>query len=360
MGTMHALEARRRGHEVVQLERDVAPRGASRRNFGHLLVSGRAPGEELEAAVRARQRWEEIAAEVPGVGFRRVGTLNVALDDATGAVHEEVAARDDAELRGFRHLTAAEVRELEPSIHGDVRSGLWSDRDARVEPRLAVLALQQHLAAASDGSGGGTYELFTGRAVESIEGTAVVDRTGARHEGDVVVVCTGADHRLHDADGLQRCQLQMFETRPLPTELRVSITDVGSLRYYPAFAGDAVAALDPVDGPAERWRLQLLMVQRLDGSVTVGDTHVYDEPFGFDYDTQPEELLLGRARAVLGRGLPPVVRRWLGVYSKCLDERLVEHRTSTGDGVWSVTGLGGRGMTLSPAVAERTFEEIDR
>jgi len=31
---MHALEARRRGHEVVHLEREPVPRGASVRNFG--------------------------------------------------------------------------------------------------------------------------------------------------------------------------------------------------------------------------------------------------------------------------------------------------------------------------------------
>ena len=34
IGTMHAVEAVRRGHEVVQLERDAEPRRASVRNFG--------------------------------------------------------------------------------------------------------------------------------------------------------------------------------------------------------------------------------------------------------------------------------------------------------------------------------------
>ena len=44
LGTMHAVAARRRGFEVVQLERDAEARGASVRNFGLVWVSGRKAG----------------------------------------------------------------------------------------------------------------------------------------------------------------------------------------------------------------------------------------------------------------------------------------------------------------------------
>ncbi len=47
LGTMHAWSARQRGVQVVQIERDAAPRMASVRNFGLVWVSGRAPGAEL-------------------------------------------------------------------------------------------------------------------------------------------------------------------------------------------------------------------------------------------------------------------------------------------------------------------------
>jgi glycine/D-amino acid oxidase-like deaminating enzyme len=58
---MYALAARRRGFEVVHLEREPAPRGASVRNSGLIWVSGRAAGAELDLALRARARWGEIA-----------------------------------------------------------------------------------------------------------------------------------------------------------------------------------------------------------------------------------------------------------------------------------------------------------
>ena len=61
LGTMHAVEAARRGWEVEQLERDLAPRGASVRNFGLVWVSGRAVGRELTLALRARGEAAEAA-----------------------------------------------------------------------------------------------------------------------------------------------------------------------------------------------------------------------------------------------------------------------------------------------------------
>ena len=81
LGFMHALEARRRGHQVTHLEREPGSRGASVRNFGLIWVSGRAGGPELDLARRARVRWAEIAAEVPGTGFRPNGRPGRRLTD---------------------------------------------------------------------------------------------------------------------------------------------------------------------------------------------------------------------------------------------------------------------------------------
>ena len=58
-----------------------------------------------------------------------------------------------------------------------------------------------------------------------------------------------------------------------------------------------------------------------------------------------------------GRPAPPVVRRWTGVYSQALDDAACWRR-QVQPGVWIVTGPGGRGMTLAPAIAEDTWEVI--
>ena len=91
LGTMHAVAARRRGLEVVQLEREAEARGASVRNFGLVWVSGRRAGPELGLALRARELWQELGAEVPGLGFRAAGSLTLAAEDAELGLLKEAA-----------------------------------------------------------------------------------------------------------------------------------------------------------------------------------------------------------------------------------------------------------------------------
>ena len=105
--------------------------------------------------------------------------------------------------------------------------------------------------------------------------------------------------------------------------------------------------------------MQLLLVQRAAGGLTIGDTHSYDEPFDFAVEEHLYQDLAARAEAVLGWPLPPVVRRWAGVYTGTTDDR-IHYRTAVDDGVVVVTGPAGRGMTLSPAIAEETWEELTR
>ncbi|MEE2054969.1 TIGR03364 family FAD-dependent oxidoreductase [Nocardiopsis tropica] len=362
LGTMHAWQAVSRGHEVVHLEREEAARGASVRNFGLVWVGGRAPGAELESARRARVLWEEIAERVPGLGFRPSGSLTVATTEQELAVAEAAAGAPDAEERGYRLLDAARVREVNPALRGDVLGALWCRSDAQVEPRTAQAALQGELARS------GRYTLVTGCEVRDLAGPgAVRDDRGRIHRGDAVVLCTGAwlgglVRELAPDLPVRRVRLQMAQTAPLGETLTTSVADGDSFRYYPAYRGPALDALNagqPQAAVADRHRMQLLMVQRADGSLTVGDTHEYDAPFSFDTEEDPYEHLAEVAGRLLGRPLPPFRRRWAGVYAQCADPSRVVHRASVGPDAWLVTGPGGRGMTCSPAIAETTADELD-
>ena len=99
-------------------------------------------------------------------------------------------------------------------------------------------------------------------------------------------------------------------------------------------------------------------MQRLDGSLTIGDTHEYAEPFAFDVDEAAYDHLRGRAEALLGVALPPVRRRWAGVYSQVTGQDLY-HASAPAPGVELITGPGGRGMTCAPAIAEETFARLE-
>jgi FAD dependent oxidoreductase TIGR03364 len=365
---MHAVMARRRGLAVTHLEREPEGRGASVRNFGLVWVSGRRAGPELALALRARELWESIAADAPGTGFRPAGSLTVASTEAELAMMREAAELPDAKQREFEVLSPADVREVNPALRGEFAGGLWCRADAIVEPRVALPALRAWLAS----PGGSGYEWRPGREAVEAGPNGVRDQSGQWHRGDLVVLCTGANFTgvagphlaatgalagAPDAGGagLRRVRLQMLQTRPFAGRLTTSVADGDSLRYYPAYDVPSLASLPPQADVAAANRAQLLMVQRLDGSLTIGDTHEYDEPFAFDVDEGAYDHLLARAAALLGTELPRVQRRWAGVYSEVTGTTALYHRSTVTPGVVLVTGPGGRGMTCSPAIAEETF-----
>lgn len=358
IGTTHAWEAVRRGHSVVQLERESEARGATVRNFGLVWVSGRAPFE-LDAALRARELWEQIGAQVPGVGFRPAGSLTLLRTPDEVAVAEEVAGRPDAAARGFGVLDPDAVRALNPALRGKFLAALHCELDAAVESRQALPAMRAYLAEAGD------YTFLPGTEARSVQSRAVVDDRGTRHGGDLVLLCAGAAHGglVREVAGdlpVRRVRLQMMQTEPLGEPLTTAIADGDSFRYYPAFGGTSLDALrrnEPQDPVADENRMQLLCVQRLGGGLTIGDTHEYDEPFPVDVQEAPYAYLAGVVEEFLGRPLPRIRQRWAGVYSQCVEPELV-CRVDAGDDVWVVTGPGGRGMTLAPAIAERSADVI--
>jgi FAD dependent oxidoreductase TIGR03364 len=356
IGTWHALELLDAGFAVEHLEADQAATGASVRNFGLVWVSGRRSGHELDVARRARARWEEIGGQVPGVGFRPSGSLTVATTATERAVMAAFARLPDAAARCIRFLEPADVRACNGAVSGEVTGALHCELDAVVEPRLAAAALRAHLAARAPGR----YRFHPARRVTETAPRAVIDTAGTRWEGDLVVIATGAayDHLAAAAPlaaRLRRVRLQMFETDPFPGRLTTSVADADSLRYYPAYEPAPRHELGQQNEVGRAHHLQLLLVQRLDGGLTIGDTHAYGEPFDFALCEEPTTELLTRARGILGTELPSVRRRWEGVYAECTDGAVCL-REEIDVGVWLVTGPGGRGMTCSPAIARDTLE----
>jgi FAD dependent oxidoreductase TIGR03364 len=355
LGSFSALAALRRGHEVVHLEREQAARGASVRNFGLVWVSGRRPGEELAFALRSRALWEQLAAEIPELGFRANGSLTIVQDEAELTVLEEVVERADADERAVELLDAAQVAELNPAVRGEVLAALHCRLDAAVEPRQVPGGIRAVLERDP------RYRFVPGRHVVEIGDGWVSDHRGERHSGDLVLVCPGAASGFAgwapEDVPLRRVRLQMMETEPFRHRLTTSIADGDSLRYYPAFDVPTRRFLPPQPPLVTEYRIQLLLQQRLDGGLTIGDTHELDEPFAVSVSEAPYRHLRGRVESILGEPMPPVRRRWAGVYCQTADERLY-HRERIGESTWVVTGAGGRGMTLSPAIAEDVLDAV--
>jgi FAD dependent oxidoreductase TIGR03364 len=362
LGAMHALWAHDLGHEVVHLEREAAPRGASVRNFGLVWVGGRATGRELQLAQTARDLWSQVAVQIPAVGLRAEGSLTVAQTEEELLVLKDAAALADAQARGYELLDQAAARALNPALQGDFRGALHCSRDAIVEPRQVPGAIRDHLL------GSPRYTWLPGTEAVEVRTRSIRDGCGEWHSGDLIVCCTGAAHTgiagaatsgsFHATRRgplpLRRVRLQMLQTAPLRTRLTTSVADGDSLRYYPAYDLPARRRLPDQSETGAKWFSQLLMVQRATGELTIGDTHAYDEPFPFDVDEEPYDHLRAAAEALLGQPLPPTIRRWAGVYSETTNGQIY-HRSQLAQGVTLVTGPGGKGMTCSPAIAAETF-----
>lgn len=359
LGHMHALFALKRGYQVALFERDKYPVGASVRNFGLITVGARKAGAELETAVRARGLWEEIADEYQQLTFRPNGSIVIAKDDNELSIMSQYPKAEDAKIRGWQLLDANEVREVNPSIQGSIAGGLLSTVDAAVEPETVLTELREILNSFSG------FEFHPATEIVSMDqiGHSVIcmSRTGDSFGGDYAIVATGADYstlfpdRLASAP-LMKTYLQMARLQAPGFDISTSVSNADSLRYYPGYQTSELEKLPEQHPVGKELKMQLLLQQRIDGSITIGDSHQYDEPFSHELREDAYDYLMAEIEAIFGKKFK-IISRWSGVYSQHTQGEIV-YRDQIDSRIQLITGPGGRGNTLSPAIAEQTISEV--
>lgn len=360
IGTMHARQALNLGHQVIHLERDPLPQMASVRNFGLIWVSGRKSGDELAAAVRARELWDEIHLENSELAFRGNGSLTLAKNQAEIRVMEECLAKSDAGVRGWKLLEKSEAQQLNPALRGNYLAALWCPLDATVEPDSVLASLRKNLLQNENYLWRAATDIVDVRSASDY--VTAIAKSGEIFEADVLVLCPGADHSSlfkdqFESAPIRRVFLHMMNTAFFDEEITTSIADGDSMRYYPAYDVGSLASLPPQHEIASENHMQLLLVQRKDGTITIGDTHVYQEPFPFKLEEAPFTYLYEIASELFGRKLPAITHRWTGVYSQRTDGAICDRRLIAPN-IISITGPGGRGNSLAPEIAETTFRDL--
>ncbi len=354
---MHALLALEIGHEVVHIEKESRPLSASIRNFGLVWVSGRAAGPELAIALRARELWEEIGSKAE-IGFRPQGSLTIAANQSEFDLMLAAASMSDAQSRGFQVLDRSQVQSLEPALQGKFLGALQCTKDAAVEPHLLLSGLREYLGKLANYTWMPNFDVTDFRHDQT--GNHVSNSAGQKISGDLLAICPGSAHEgflsefLQDAH-LRRVHLQMGATVPFGVSLGHSIADADSMRYYPAFKDLPLNTLTPQEPIASQFHMQLLLVPRLDLSFTIGDTHEYEEPFSHEILEAPYDHLSKVISSIFGVPAPKIARRWSGNYSQMTNSDQVYYRRVLAPGAVVVTGGGGRGNTISPAIAEETI-----
>ncbi|WP_120521121.1 TIGR03364 family FAD-dependent oxidoreductase [Arthrobacter celericrescens] len=356
VGLAHAFEAHRKGYTVRIIERDARPNGASIRNFGHCCITAQ-DGVLLDTAYRSREGWL-AAAKAVGFWAPEAGAYVVARSAAEQQVLEELNSKRGSD--SVRLLTAGELRSVlggdpDPAIVG----GAHLPADLRVDPRTTAGEIAGWL----QNQAGVGIEWNT--SVRDIRDGTVSTSRGDFH-AQKVLVCVG-----HDMDYLfpelatryqvQRCALQMaLAPAPAGYTLDSAVLTGTSMTRYDGFTAmpGAEAVRREIHGHSPElidMVANVMFTRRPDGSLILGDSHVYGQTIGPFQDEWWTTRLVDEIAKILGTTLQ-VTQRWQGVYaSSPLTPLLVEDvdaRTTV------VTVTSGIGMTMSFGIAAATVAAL--
>lgn len=354
VGLAHAYEALRRGLKVRVIERDHRPNGASIRNFGHCCITGQ--GLDIaDLAYASRRGWLECAADV-GFWAPEAGAVVVARSSEEVRVVEEF--RDERGGDAVSMLTGSQVADrLGRGTAGDILGGAFLPADLRVDPRTTVGAIADWIAAHP------RADVRFGTTVGRIADGRVHTSAG-EFSAQKVIVCVG-----HDLDYLfpevaaryevTRCALQMaLAPAPASFTTQSAVLTGTSLTRYEGFTampghGDLVRALERTNPELLDLGANIMFTMRPDGTVLLGDSHVYDITMPPFQEERITERIIREISDLLDSPLE-LTQRWQGVYASSpltslLMEDLDRHTRTV-----SVTS--GIGMTMSFGIAAHTFE----
>jgi len=359
LGLSHAYAAARRGLSVRIFERTATPLGASVRNFGQALVTGQPPGVMSELARASRSIWAQWA-EGAGFSLRRNGSLLFARTEAEEALLEAFCAgRAKEQDYHVELLRGSALNDLYEGRFRHHRAALHGFDDQQLYSREALPTLIDYLRREL----GVQFHFST--LVRDVD-TGVLRTTAGTFTAGQVIVCSGHDYQTLLAEAIaplqpQVCRLQMLRARPqVDFGLGHAVLTGLSCVHYGAFAdlpeAQAIWAQIRRDTPElEAQGIHLLISPTPHGELIIGDSHHYGSdaaPFNAEF---VDQLMLQLAEDTLGMRVE-VVERWQGVYGSRGPGPFSVLQAA--DGITAVLMHTGVGMSVGPALGERTIETL--
>lgn len=354
LGQACALAAARSGKKVVVIDRDAQANGASVRNFGFVTVTGQQRGDCWRRAMRSRDVWDEIAAPA-GIEIVHRGLLVVARREEAARVLEAFARSETG--AGCRLHDGGAATRLQPGLLGDFAAVLESPHERRVESRDALPRLAAWLTRAHG------VEFLRNTAAVGVTPQGIATSRGAISAG-AVVVCAGDDFHTLFSDRiapyrLRRCKLQMMRARSQAKLARAVMTDLSLVRYLGYAELPEAAALRQRLDREQRAHLaagiHLIAVGAADGSMVIGDSHVYaDTPDPFA-SQEFDELILDEYEALFG-GRPAIEERWTGTYASAEDRLMLADAPFASARIAIVTS--GTGASTAFAIGEEIIADL--
>lgn len=350
IGAACAFYLARAGATVTVLDAGPIAGGTSSAGEGNVLISDKPPGPELDLALRSRDLWDELAAEL-GAGSIELESKGGLMVAATGAGLARVADLARAHRAAgveVAVLAPEQLRDYEPRLAAGLAGGTYYPRDAQVQPMLATAEL---LAASG-------AQVRCGERVLSVEvaGGAV---TGVRLADGVLA--TGA---VVNATGVAAGDLAASVGGRLPIEPRrgfILVTEpLASAREQPPIRRKVYAAeyVDAVASDDAGFQSAAVVEGTRAGTVLIGSSR---ERRQVD-DSYPLPVL--RRIAAQALALFPflagvrVLRAYRGFRPYSPDHLPVIGPDPRVAGLWHATGHEGAGIGLAPATGAMIAAQV--
>jgi glycine/D-amino acid oxidase-like deaminating enzyme len=343
IGAASAYELARRGARVTLLEREHPAFGASGRNFGGLLTSGKVADLALDFGLASRKRYDELVDEIDDFEFRAGGGVTYFFEEQADVFPAFVERRRQLGLP-IELLDATAARERCPILPDDVAGAVFSPLEAHVHPvrvtESLLAAAEQHGAEVRSGTE------VTGLVMTGDRCTGV--RTaGGEIEGETVIVAANTwIGTLLDPIGVRLpidlMRMHVAETEPLELRFDPTVFGPGWLKSFSVASElpgyDEELFTHPLEHALPGVELLEGVAQRRDGSVLIGTA----ADFAGD-DQRPTVHAIALALGVAADHLPilrdlPIRRAWAGLLAQTPDALPIMDRIPGIDGLFIATG----------------------
>jgi len=368
LGTFHAYHALNQNLNVALVEKNSQPVDATVRNFGQVVPSGmnskwqRLGRESLEIYKSIQQQFD--------ISVREEGSIYLASNQEEEGLLEELSQINRDNEYESQLLTQADCLQRLPGLRSDYCTmGLYFPQEINVHPTIMIHRLHQYMVESMG------LSFFNNTTITEIQETGrqvrLISNGQVRLLADQVIICSGSDFRTLYADlfrdsDLELVKLQMMATVPQKDyRLPGSILTGLSIRRYESFqecpSYQRVKSGEDPNSLEKKYSVHILFKQSPDGSVIIGDSHLYAsvaniDQLGFELDMNIDRFIVQEAKKIIDLPEYRIQRRWAGFYCQCKTTDIFHHPVS--EKVLIVTGIGGKGMTGSAGYAKENINKI--
>lgn len=369
LGTFHAYHALHLGLNVLLLEKDSRPRGATVRNFGQIIPSGMT-GKWVEFGMKGLEVYREIQRKFD-ITVRENGSVYIASDTDEMQLLHELKAHHDTTGYACELVSKEAIHKKYPALRTTyAREALYFPQELSVEPETMIQRVHTYMKLRFPN----LTLSYNAPVIACTEGSAGVEVTVSgiqKWVSEKAIICSGSEVKLLFPEVFsnkeqQVCKLQMMRTIPLVDEqLEGNILTGLSIRRYESFQ-EYCPSFKKIKVPdhynvLQKQGIHILIKKAIDGSFTIGDSHQYVganeiDNLGYELDEQVNKLIISEASRVVSFDVHRVASKWAGYYLQSNQKGITEE--SVTKNIFIRTGIGGKGMTSGIGYAASSLKAI--